>query len=234
MPTIETLLLGFAPGLFWLWYFRRKDRLEPEPRLLVLKAFALGCGAALAVVWLRPFYQEMLGWFDDSFTRGLVDDFVVTAAAEEGFKIAAVLIPFWAHHEFDEPLDGIVYGIASGLGFASVENVYKQIESFGADTMVLLAFTSTLAHVAFTGGAGYFIGRAKFAATRAGAFWLLVAGVASAVVLHGTYDMLIRIGAEPRYYTLLVVLPNVLLLLGLQIRWATAESPHHPDNESTA
>lgn len=231
MPTIDTLLLGFAPGLFWLWYFRRKDRLEPEPRLLVLKAFALGCGAALAVVWLRPIYQEMLAWFDDSFTRLLVDDFIVTAAAEEGFKIAAVLIPFWAHHEFDEPLDGIVYGIASALGFASVENVYKLIESFGADTMVLLAFTSTLAHVAFTGVAGYFIGRAKFATSRPRAAGLLAVGVGAAVILHGTYDMLIRMGAEPRWYTLIVVLPNVLLLLGLQIRWATAESPHHPPGD---
>ena len=30
MPSIAYLLLGFAPGLFWLWYFRRKDRLDPE------------------------------------------------------------------------------------------------------------------------------------------------------------------------------------------------------------
>src|SRR5581483_11796049 len=39
---VALLVLGFAPGLFWLWHYYRKDAYQPEPRRLVLKLFVLG------------------------------------------------------------------------------------------------------------------------------------------------------------------------------------------------
>ena len=36
------LTLAVAPAVFWMWWFYRKDRFDPEPRGLVLKIFLLG------------------------------------------------------------------------------------------------------------------------------------------------------------------------------------------------
>ena len=49
MSILQYLVIGFAPGVFWLWFFHRKDDLEPEPRWAVLRVFALGVMSALLV-----------------------------------------------------------------------------------------------------------------------------------------------------------------------------------------
>src|SRR3990170_1568230 len=46
------LALAIAPGAFWMWYFRQRDHLRPEPRHLVGRVFAYGCVAALAAAVL--------------------------------------------------------------------------------------------------------------------------------------------------------------------------------------
>jgi RsiW-degrading membrane proteinase PrsW (M82 family) len=33
---------GLVPALVWLWYWLRKDRLHPEPKQLIFKAFIFG------------------------------------------------------------------------------------------------------------------------------------------------------------------------------------------------
>ena len=54
MENICYLVLGFAPGVFWLWILRRKDDLEPEPKHKVLCVYFLGCLSVVPVVLLRP------------------------------------------------------------------------------------------------------------------------------------------------------------------------------------
>ena len=43
------LVFGFAPGLFWLYYFYKKDKYEPEPKKAIIKTFFLGIIAAIPV-----------------------------------------------------------------------------------------------------------------------------------------------------------------------------------------
>ncbi|RMG64363.1 MAG: PrsW family intramembrane metalloprotease, partial [Calditrichaeota bacterium] len=106
-------VLGFAPALFWLAYFYRKDRLEPEPRRLVLRTHLWGIFCAFpaaALEYLLPFNQ---------WTMSVVGAPVV----EESAKFLAVYLTIFRNPEFDEPMDGIVYGVAAALGFAALENV---------------------------------------------------------------------------------------------------------------
>jgi len=236
MQMLAYVLVGFAPGLFWLWFFHRKDDLEPEPRSLVLRVFALGAGSALAVLALRPHYGPLL--LDDLLAserpavRAAVDAFVVTAGFEELLKTAAFLLGAYWHRELDEPLDGIVYGIAAALGFASVENAIYVIRADDASVAVLRAFTATLGHVAFTGSIGFFFGLAKFD-PRAGRRLLLRAtGLAAGVFFHGLYDHFLFLGGGERWISLVCVLPLLLVLLARKIRWTRALSLRfHPRAE---
>jgi len=36
---IPVVILSIAPGIFWLWYFYKRDTLEPEPKALVAQVF---------------------------------------------------------------------------------------------------------------------------------------------------------------------------------------------------
>jgi len=50
------LVLGMAPGLFWLWYFYRRDTWEHEPRRLVATTFLYGAVVTVVAVFIEaPF-----------------------------------------------------------------------------------------------------------------------------------------------------------------------------------
>lgn len=173
---LRILLLASAPALFWLWRFYRRDR-DPEPKAQVLKVYLLG-----AVVAAPAYYLE--GWLPGPY-GGFYDNFVRVALVEELAKLLPVLLIMYRHRDFDQPVDGIVYMVASALGFATAENVLYAIY-VGEHTLLPRAFTSTLAHVGFSGLIGYGLGQAKFRKGTNVALGLFV----GAVLLHGAYDML--------------------------------------------
>src|SRR5581483_6753264 len=85
---------------------------------------------------------------------------VMAAAVEELCKwlIFLALIYWW--EEFDEPLDGVVYGVALALGFATVENVLFVVRG-GLGLGILRAIFAVPAHALFGAAMGFYLGRAK-------------------------------------------------------------------------
>jgi len=66
--------------------------------------------------------------------------------------------------EFDEETDGVVYATAVGIGFAMVLNIAFVVNSGGValGSGAIRIVLTTLAHAAFAGIIGYFLGRQKF------------------------------------------------------------------------
>lgn len=224
MQVEHTLMLAFAPGLFWLWWLRRRDDLDPEPLRLVLLDFVLGIGVAFGVLALRPVLDAWLSSRPEA-SRNFADAFLVTAPVEELAKMLPLFLA-WRRHEFDEPLDGVIYGTAVALGFASIENFYYLEASGQASLMLMRGFTAVPIHVACSGATGLFFGIAKFRPGRERAP-LILAGLALAIGIHGLYDWLL--GAEDplrKRLALTAVVPAAFVLLALKIRWARARSPH--------
>ncbi len=227
MELLQYIALGFAPGFFWLWYLRHKDDLEPEPKLLVLRVFALGCLSTVPVLLLRGPLEDLLP-LEAGSARNLADAFLLTAPLEESVKLAAFLIGVYWHRELDEPLDGVIYGTAAGLGFASVENVFYLVAFDSPGLVLVRGFTATLAHVATTGAMGFCFGMARFTNLgRKPGWW--AAGILIAVGFHGAYDYFLFDAPELRWVSLAAVLPLMLVILSLKIRWARARSHrYHP------
>ncbi len=226
---LHYVVLGFAPGIFWLWYFRHKDDLEPEPKSLLIKAFIVGAASAFLALLMRPSLEALLPVAGEWYGV-VIDAYGVTALFEELIKLTAFMAVAYIDRELDEPLDGIMYGVAVALGFASVENVIY-LEATGNWIVVAQrSFTAVLAHVAFTGSLGYFYGAAKFShgLRKLG---LMLAGIVVAVIPHGTYDYFLFTGGRQALLSLAVVLPLSLVMLGLKIRWHRARSQdYHPEN----
>jgi len=110
---------------FGLWVVRRIDRNEKEPWRLVLVAAAWGAVVATSlVIWAESLWQEIAirtlvpgPGFDVStaFSAGIL---------EELAKGSAVVLLFLVmRNEFDDVVDGIVYGAAVGLGFNFMESI---------------------------------------------------------------------------------------------------------------
>ncbi len=217
MVTLQFLFLGFAPGLLWLWFFRRKDDLEPEPRLLLLSSFLLGGLSVFLVLWIRPHWEAVLLPPEPGWSQDLFDAFLITACGEEFCKLLVFFFGAYLLREFDEPLDGVIYGIAVGLGFASVENTFFLFKTGDPWVVVMRSFTATLGHVVFSGSLGFIFGIAKFYRP-----WmkiiLMPAGLITAVFLHGCYDFFLFTNSNLKFLSLLLLLPLMLVLLAVKIR----------------
>jgi len=165
------LLLVYALPVLALLYVLDLHEREPVP--LILASLVWGAVAATTLAGLAN-----AGWglvvselggpaFASRWTPALTAPFV-----EEALKgLGVVLIYLIARDEFDDMLDGFVYGAACGLGFAVVEDVIYFMGVFGGSTadvlrgfLVRVVASGIYAHVLYTGlvgmGIGYFVSQA--------------------------------------------------------------------------
>jgi len=236
-----SIALGAAPSLFLLVFFYLKDRYEPEPRGHVALAFVKG---ALAVV---PSYYAALalersvgrmwlalgGWPARLFEAG-----VMAASVEEGAKwlVFLALIYWWS--EFDEPLDGVVYGVALALGFACVENV-MMVARDGLRVGLLRALFAVPAHALFGATMGFYMGRAKLGhGARQGAppgrgerALHLSLALLLPILFHGAYDFALMALRDAWMYVAVGLLSLLLWAFVLRrVHRAQHDSPfkHQP------
>jgi RsiW-degrading membrane proteinase PrsW (M82 family) len=180
------ITLGFAPGIFWVWYFYRQDKWEPEPKKLIAKVFLYGIIISLPVLLLEaPFlFSELL--------------LAVIAAPiiEEFFKFLTVRYSVYKNKEFSEPLDGITYASAVALGFASIENTFylfsflnKGVVTFTV-FFIVRALLSVPGHALFSSMWGYTLGVAKYRPEgRRGR--IVLSGLLTGIFFHSLYNFLL-------------------------------------------
>lgn len=193
---VEGLLLALIPAALWLAMFYVQDRLEPEPKHYVLGVFVLGALLASAVgePIINNFYR-VNEWASASLALKLAGGIIIVGVIEESLKYAAVRYTIFDSQEFDERVDGIIYGAAAGLGYATMLNVSYVVGHGGVELGIgaLRIVVTALAHASFAGITGYFLGRAKF--ENMGPFWL-PAGIVLASILNGIVT--VAVGAISR------------------------------------
>ncbi|MBU7031563.1 MAG: PrsW family intramembrane metalloprotease [Theionarchaea archaeon] len=172
---IEYLILAFAPGIFWMWFFWRKDTYDREPLRLLLRTFILGAAVVVPVAGVEELFV---------FGEGIIAMMMV-GIFEETAKFLPVVLYVYKRPEFDEVMDGIIYATAASLGFASLENLFY-ILSFGPSVMIGRAILSTLGHVLFSSFWGYSLGLKKITGKNT-----VLVGLIGASVAHGIYNIVL-------------------------------------------
>jgi protease PrsW len=215
-------------ALAWVWAFYREDRLEREPVWLVGAAFLWGMLGLLPALllerWLLP---NGLGIEDPLATR-IVGLFLVVGPVEELCKFAGIRLHLYRHAQFNEPMDGIVYGVTAATGFALAENLHFMD---GAPEVILARGPgATLAHILFAGFWGAALGWARQTASRLVAWRIMFVGLLWAVVTHGLFDLIIfsvdkELPAIVARLALATLLIASYLILRYQMKLAHAHSP---------
>ena len=122
VATLLATLTAVPYGLLLLWL----DRNEPEPLTLVLTAFLWGACVSTVISGevnsgVAQLTYNMTG---DPFIADFMTASFSAPFIEEITKGFAVLLLFMLFRkEFDNVLDGIIYGAIIGLGFAWFENI---------------------------------------------------------------------------------------------------------------
>lgn len=126
-PTVLWLSLGAAtlPALVYSLLVVSLDRHEREPWRVLLGAFGWGAVVAtLLSLLVSVITGRVLSAAYGASAGYLLSAGIGAPVIEESFKGAALLILLvFFRDEFDNILDGLVYGALIGLGFAMTENV---------------------------------------------------------------------------------------------------------------
>jgi RsiW-degrading membrane proteinase PrsW (M82 family) len=180
-------ILALVPAILWLAIFYAQDVREPEPKRLVLIVFLLGALLAQGVgnLVVEDVFR-VSQWMAAGPLYHILAAILVVGFTEPFLVYIAVRYSVYGSAEFDERIDGIIYGTAAALGYATVLNVGFVVRSGGLDLVsgVVRIAVTALALASFGGLVGYFLGRCKFEDEP---LWWMPFGLALAAILDGLF-----------------------------------------------
>lgn len=225
---ISILALAVLPAIILLYYTYQQDKLQREPMKLVVKGFFYGCLSvfcsffiSVPALSLGVFPQEIA-----SFSDALRQAFFGAAIPEETAKLFCLWLFLRKNPYFDERMDGIVYAVSVGMGFAAFENV-EYLFASGTDwvtTGIGRSLTAIPGHFGFAVLMGYYYSLNHFdryISPGAGLkMWLYP------VLAHGIYDTIAMMASvTPELQG--VILIAILLLCFQMVKWARMSMRRH-------
>jgi RsiW-degrading membrane proteinase PrsW (M82 family) len=187
---------AIAPALILLWLAVAADS-RVEPARLVLVALLLGAASTAAASVVEVALQAVVPAATAVVPLAIENAVLFAAIPEELLKVALIAAIVLRSRDIDEPMDGVVYGTAVGLGFAMLENLLYVL---GGDTNwpTVAAFRGVLSvplHGACGAIAGAYLARVRFTGilgSGRGTRWrrprLFALALAVPTALHGMFD----------------------------------------------
>jgi RsiW-degrading membrane proteinase PrsW (M82 family) len=163
----------------------RYDLYEHEPLPLLGVAIALGAFA----MWVASLVE---GWILAVGPEGGPFRIAAVAAGvEELLKLlVVVVVSLVARREFDDPMDGVVYGSMAGLGAALEESLfYQRVSPTPGSFLPAAELVRLWAHLVLGGVVGFPLGFWRAAPRRV--IPAALSGLALAVLLHFGWDAVV-------------------------------------------
>ena len=183
------LLATILPSILIILFFVYSDKFK-EPRGEILKVFFYGILITIPAYFLNTYLNAF--WYNNfRVSEGLISSFLTAAPVEEGLKLSILYFFVYKMKDFNEPIDGIVYGVTASLGFATLENfyyVYLLADYFETSSMslaILRSFSAVPAHAVFGVFMGYFFMKYVFIKKGDNLLFAFVVPF----VLHGCYNL---------------------------------------------
>jgi RsiW-degrading membrane proteinase PrsW (M82 family) len=226
--TVVAIIGALIPTVFYVLFVWWLDRYEKEPLWLLALAFLWGAGPAaiLSAIFELIVNIPVSGMGAGALRADLFSVGIGAPVIEESFKgIALIGLVLLFPREFDDVLDGIVYGAMIGFGFALTENlvVYLvpildgQEASLGLVNLFLRTVIFGTNHGFWTGITGAAVGYARLARGWARRLLVPAGGWALAVLLHSIHNLAAATVQEALCLSLTVLVVvnwgGVLLLL---------------------
>ena len=213
--TLISVIIALIPPILWMGLFYKQDRLNPEPKGLVFKTLILGALVHKAIY--VPIVSMILPSGNTGFEsigNKMITTIILVAVIQESIKMLTVRYSIYPSKEFDEDIDGIIYGSALGLGFATMSSIDAILSAGGAmlTNATVLVVVQTFSHASITGLSCYFLGvskNAKFNILRLPTALLLSSSINA--IIQFLLDAVVRKGFKVNY--IIGLLPAAIVAL---------------------
>ncbi|NOQ28223.1 MAG: PrsW family intramembrane metalloprotease [Bacteroidales bacterium] len=184
-------LIGFLGALLvmlaWLFYLRKIDIYEPEKWKHILMIFVLGAIFSEFTFLLSDLNSMFTGFtLNGNVLNDLFYCIIGIGVIEELVKILPVIIILKYTKAINEPVDYLIYGSISALGFAFSENLLY-FNSYGPQIIIGRALTAVVFHMFLTSLAAYGLMLKKYKSSK-GLFSDFLMYFLLAAIIHGLYD----------------------------------------------
>jgi RsiW-degrading membrane proteinase PrsW (M82 family) len=248
---IAVVLAAVIPPIIYMIWVRDLETCQREPYSVVVRAFIYGASYTVLLAILietviisllfstsSPF-ADLLWFFQDLSPEWrlvfLVS--VVAPIVEEILKASGLYL---VYNRMTEVENGIIYGVAIGLGFAATENILYLSDALivGIEvfivTAIARALSSTLLHASATGVAGYGFARYRLGRQEGvDVHWLYY--LLLAILMHAVFNFFavlgVIAGADGNFVGLLVsflLATGAFMLLRAKVKELDEERPCPP------
>ena len=206
---MTTLLITILPSLLIVTFFVKSDKF-PEPTSQIIKVFMYGLFLCIPAYLINTELGNI--YANTGISEALISSFLSAAPVEEVLKFTVLYSLVYKMKDFNEPIDGIVYGVSVSLGFATLENIYYVYvlsDYFGTTSQglaILRSFSAIPAHGIFGATMGYFFMKYTFIKKENNLALCMIVPI----LLHGAYNYF---ASSIFIISLLIVIISWIILL---------------------
>ena len=226
-------VIAFAfPGLIWVSYIYSRTVTSPEPQRLVLIALAWGMFSTLPSSLLNDLgsrivdvNQNALLGKGDFGTPELILVSVIAPFVEELLKPVGLIFIL---KRLKTPYEGVLYGVACGMGFAIIENMLYELFIllwYGSDAWTLNAFVrgigSTVLHAVGPAAIGFAVAYSRQMEVSMKSY--LIYAYIFGFVMHAAWNgfatlPLLKSGQNWEYFSYLLIAIMIILCLAFIVK----------------
>lgn len=182
------VVIGYLIFIWWL------DRYEREPIYMVVLTFVWGAfGGTTLGCGLNHVLNAVVALATSTAATDMMST-VIFAPLSEEFTKALIFLPLLFTRHIDNETDGLIYGAAAGLGFATIENLlyFANAAQEGVVAfyflIIMRTLFSALVHCISSALFGMAVGLVRHRPTSARILVVLAIGFALAVTNHALWN----------------------------------------------
>ena len=189
---MSLLLVTILPSILIVGFIVSADKFQ-EPTSAIIKIFSYGILITIPAFFINTYLGNFFSTF--GINENIISSFLTAAPVEEGLKFIILFFVVYNMKEFNEPIDGMVYGVTVSLGFATLENfyyVYALADHFETKSIylaILRSFSAIPAHGLFGAFMGYYFMKHSYITKKNN----LDLAIFVPFLLHGFYNYLVTI-----------------------------------------
>ncbi len=234
---VISLVLAVLPVPIYATLIVVLDRHQREPRWLLFGAFFWGAVVAvlLAIEANTRIDRVFIAVLGKQWANLLTPSLVAPFVEETAKGLALLLIYRFMRFDFNDVVDGIVYGALVGLGFAMTENVLYFSRAYHAGGLenvsahfYFRAILGGFGHSLYTASTGAGLGLAEETDNQAVRWIAPIAGYCAAMFLHFLWNTVISLPFPPvsdvvefliigPFMTAVLTFPGILTLLLIMV-----------------